>query len=102
MLSTKHTDEMYTTIVRGKEKTKPAVVLDYNRGKSFIDLADQLAAYSSPLRRSLKQYRKVKFELLINTLVVNALSLFKTVTGKNIKIKITEFKEALVIGLFNY
>lgn len=97
MLSTKHTDETYTMIRRGKEIRKPAVVVDYNKGKSLIDLADQMGSYSSPLRRSLKWYRKVVFELLLNTAVINALSVYKSVTGKIITI--TEFREQLVKGM---
>lgn len=77
---------------------KPAVVMDYNKGKSFIDLTDQMAAYHSPLRRSLKWYRKVVFDLLLTTSVINALSLFKSIVNKNITI--TQFKEQIVELVF--
>jgi len=58
------------------------VVVDYNTGKSSIDLADQMASYSNPLRRSLKWYRKVAMDLILNISVVNASILFKKVRQK--------------------
>jgi len=80
---------------RNTIKTKSQIVLDYNTGKSSIDLADQMASYSNPLRRrSLKWYRKLAMNLLLNISVVNASVLFKKVTGP--KISITEFRAALV------
>jgi hypothetical protein len=94
MLSTKHVDNMQTIQKRGREVTKPAAVFEYNKGKSFIDLSDQMGAYSGCLRRGVKWYRKVAFDLMLNTAVVNALSVYKTVTGK--VISITEFKEAII------
>lgn len=94
MLSTKHSDNMVTIPRRNENKLKPEVVLDYNRGKSFIDLSDQMASYGSPLRKSLKWYRKVVFEFLLNTSVVNSLCLFKKTTGTSIKI--TDFRLGLI------
>ncbi|XP_050065151.1 piggyBac transposable element-derived protein 1-like [Aphis gossypii] len=93
MLSTKHTDNM-VMVPRRENKSKPEVVLDYNRGKSFIDLSDQMASYCSPLRKSLKWYRKVVFELLLNTSVVYALCLFQKTTAT--RIKITDFRSNLI------
>lgn len=61
---------------------KPEIVIFYNKAKSFIDRADQMAAYSSSLRRSLKWYKKIAFDLILGTEVVNAFSLFKSVTKK--------------------
>lgn len=63
-------------------------------GKSYIDRSDQMASYSSPLKRSLKWYRKIAFDILLSTSVVNALSLFKSVTKNNVKI--TFFKEEII------
>lgn len=99
VLSTKHGDEMNDVIKRGKTKKIPEIVTFYNKGKSFIDRADQMAAYSSALRRSIKWYKKIAFDILVGTSVVNAYSLFKDVTHS--KITITEFREKLVEGLFN-
>ncbi|KAL4104025.1 hypothetical protein QTP88_019338 [Uroleucon formosanum] len=77
---------------------KPKAV-DYNMGKSYIDCSDQMASYSSPLKRSLKWYRKITFDILLSTSVVNALSLFKSVTKNNVKI--TFFKEEIIKSLLH-
>lgn len=68
-------------------------------GKSYIDRSDQMASYSSPLKRSLKWYRKIAFDILLSTSVVNALSLFKSVTKNNVKI--TFFKEEIIKSLLH-
>uniref|UniRef100_A0A2S2QM41 PiggyBac transposable element-derived protein 4 n=1 Tax=Sipha flava TaxID=143950 RepID=A0A2S2QM41_9HEMI len=95
LITTKHTDE--TIEIRRKTGDiikKPLAVEDYNIGKSFIDRSDQMASYSSPLKRSIKWYRKVAFDILLSTSVVNALSLYKSVNMNNITI--TRFKEEII------
>lgn len=47
VLSTKHTDELVTVWQRGGEVQKPKIISDYNKCKAFIDLSDQMKAYSS-------------------------------------------------------
>lgn len=54
MISTKNTREVVENVVRGKIVKKPKVVIDYNTGKTPIDLSDQMCSYSNPLRRSTK------------------------------------------------
>lgn len=94
MLSTKHDDKMVEKEGRRGVKRKPEVVCDYNKGKGSVDLSDQMGAYSNPLRKSLKWYRKVAFELLLTTCMVNAYLLYKEVRGLNITI--TDFKKSVV------
>jgi len=94
MLSTKHNSEMISIDHRGKYIEKPKVVIDYNLGKSPIDLSDQLSSYSNPLRRSIKWYKKVVLDSLLNIGVVNSLVLFNKVT--NSKMTITTFQTILV------
>lgn len=95
LLSTKHVDTMTAVMRNGTEVRKPEAVVHYNQGKGFIDLSDQMSAYHSGcLRRSVKWFRKVAFDLLLNTAVVNAWSLYKTCTKK--QDKITAFKEAII------
>lgn len=53
-----------------------------------------MAAYSNPLRRSLKWYRKVALNVLLKINVVNACVLFKKVARSNISI--TDFRASLV------
>ena len=51
--------------------SKPTVILDYNQVKGVIDLSDQMIAYYSPARKSVKWLRKVLMEC-INMAVVNS------------------------------
>lgn len=82
---------------RRNVKTKPITVLEYNQGKSSIDLSDQKASYSNPLRRSLKWYRKVFIDILLNISVVNSSHVYNSVT-KN-KTSISYFRTSLVESL---
>lgn len=78
-------------------KRKPAAVIDYNKSKSFIDLSDQIKAYSSCLRKSIKWYRKMAIEILLGSAMVNAFIIYKKVTGKIIQI--TKFREEVAKDL---
>ena len=42
---------------------KPKVVIDYNKGKSSVDLSDKMPSYSSLHRKTVKWYRKLVVEL---------------------------------------
>lgn len=98
MISTKHSDAQSTIInKRGKEVIKPQVIIDYNKGKGLVDVTDLRNSYHNPLRKTLKWYKKVVFELLLNTSVLNALSLYEEIRQE--KMDITVFREMLVISL---
>lgn len=95
VISTKHKASMVSFINNyGKEIQKPNIILDYNKGKSLVDVCDLRNSYHNPLRRTLKWYKKIAFELLLNTSVLNALSLYEEVTKK--KCNVTSFREHLV------
>lgn len=101
MLSTYHTLDVVNTgrLNRKREEIqKPQCILDYNAGKAGIDLSDQLAAYSSPVRKSVRWYHKVAIELLMGTSVVNALVVYKLVHPES-KISVTKFRVSLVESL---
>lgn len=83
VLSTKHSDRFVKIKKRqGNVVMKPQIITDYNTAKGAVDLSDQMAAYSSPLRKSVKWYKKLATDLLLNTSMVNALTLYKSVTKK--------------------
>jgi len=94
MISTKHTSEVVENVVRGKIVKKPKLVIDYNTGKTPIDLSDQMCSYSNPLRRSTKWYRKVALDALLNIAVVNSMVLFNRITSS--KMSVTGFRTSLV------
>jgi len=74
---------------------KAKIIVDYISGKAGIDLSGQLSSYSSPVRKSIRWYHKVATEILLGTAVVNALIIHNLNTPHN-KLKITQFREALV------
>lgn len=95
LIATKHSDQIIEIQKRNKIIKKPLVVEDYNTGKSYIDRSDQMSSYSTPLKKTIKWYKKVAFDILLSTSSVNALSLFKSVT-KNKSMTITTFKEEII------
>ncbi|KFB46173.1 piggyBac transposable element-derived protein 4-like protein [Anopheles sinensis] len=97
LLSTKHSVQMETVTSSGKSVPKPKLVVDYNSAKKSYDLSDQMAAFSSPLRKTMKWYRKVAIELLLNTAVLNSYVLYRATTGQ--AMPKTKFREKLVLGL---
>lgn len=58
-----------------------------------------MVAYSSPLRTTMKWYKKLAIELLLNTCIVNSIVLFKRVTRKSISIP--DFRMKLAMYLMN-
>ena len=77
---------------------KPQIVIDYNRGRQGTDLSDQLSAYYTCLRRSIKWYRKVAFELIFGTAVVNSYLVYKEHYSTS-NMTILKFRESLVRSL---
>lgn len=99
-LTTKSVPQMIeTTNKRGDKRMKPSTILEYNDGKSFIDVSDQLASYCTTVRRGVKWYRKVLFELVTNTCIVNAHVLYKSTVLK--PMDIVAFRENIVMYLLS-
>ena len=73
------------------------MVVEYNLGKSLVDLSDQMIVYSSPLRKTLKWYKKLAIKLLLNICMVNAMVLFQQVILKNIQIPDFRIKIAMYL-----
>lgn len=86
---------------RGVVMKKPTTVLQYNTMKSFIDVSDQKGSYASAVRKSIKWYRKLAFEILLNMTVVNAHNLYKKVPITDKFMTITKFKEEIAKSLIN-
>lgn len=60
-----------------------------------------MSSYGTPLKKkTVKWYRKVTFDILLSSSMVNALSLFKSVTG-NSAITITIFNEQIAKQLLS-
>ena len=83
MLSTLHTGNMTDSSKvnrRGEHVKKPDCVIDYNQHMCGVDRIDQLMAYYTPLRKTLKWYRKVVLQFL-DMAVVNAYLLYTKLGG---------------------
>lgn len=94
VLSTKHSVRFRTTVKHRKQVSKPQIVLDYNKAKGAVDLSDQMTAYQTPLRKTIKWYKKLAIDLLLNTAMVNSLILYQSVTKK--KISVLEFRKEIL------
>lgn len=97
-LTTKSVPELVDVQTRRGIKRKPSTIIDYNTSKTFIDVSDQKASYATPIRRSIKWYRKIAVEFLANTSLVNAHVLYEQVTNK--KISVIKFREEITIAIF--
>ena len=86
MISTKYSAEMIEVRKKDYVCHKPMVVVDYNRGNCAVDLSNQMIAYSTSHRRTLKWYIKLALELLLNTSISNVLILYKQATKIKIKV----------------
>nr|CAH7732308.1 unnamed protein product [Callosobruchus chinensis] len=84
VLSTCHSDEMVHVQRRGIPIQKPKAIIDYNSGKSSIDLSDQMSSYSTALRRTIRWYKKLAIEVLLGTSIVNSHFIFKQVEQSDI------------------
>ena len=86
MISTEHSAEMVEVRNKNYVCDKPMVLVDHNRENCAVDLSDQMIAYSTPHRRTLKWYIKLALELLLNTSISNVLILYKQATKIKIKV----------------
>ena len=78
---------------------KPLAVVEYNEGKCGIDYSDQMVSYATTIRIGIKWYRKLYIQLLLGISVVNAVTVYKIATRKNINIRI--FRQLLVAKLLS-
>lgn len=94
MLSTKHSKGTSTVIKKGRTVRKPRMILAYNKAKGSVDMSDQMTSYSSPLRKTVRWYKKLAIELILNTALVNSWVMYTE--NKNSKKSIVQFRRQLV------
>ncbi|XP_072375793.1 uncharacterized protein [Diabrotica undecimpunctata] len=80
----------------GAAIVKPEIVVSYNKSKAFIDLSDQINAYSPYLRRTLKWYRRLILECILGTTMVNPFVMYNA----NRKLSVTDFRHTVAEELF--
>lgn len=98
-LTTRHSPLIVLTCKKNRKEpvSKPSDILLYNRHKQGIDISNQLSSYFTVLRKSIRWFHKVAFELLFGTAVVNALLLYTKQTKH--KCQVSTFREKLIIGI---
>lgn len=85
---------------RGNEVLKPPAIIAYNKAKKGVDLSDQMSSYYTCLRKSIKWYKKVIFEIILGTCVVNALVIYNSHgLGRTKPLGMLAFREKLIEGL---
>ena len=62
----------YPVETKVQKEKKSVAVVDYNQGKSGNDLSDQYTAVATSLRKGIKWYRKLAFEMLLRIALVNS------------------------------
>lgn len=84
----------------GQKKIKPVEVEVYNRHMSGIDRADQMIAYYSCPRKTIRWYKKVFFHML-DIAVWNSFYLAKQCSTATNKMSFLRFRDQLITQLFN-
>ena len=100
MLSTHHSGKMVESNRQtkgGQKKKKPESIILYNNFMCGVDRMDQLMSYYSPLRKTLKWYRKVVLQHL-DMAMVNAFILYKKVGGTKAQLK---FRKSVIASLLS-
>ena len=100
MLSTHHSGKMVESNRQtkgGQKKKKPESIISYNNFMCGVDRMDQLMSYYSPLRKTLKWYRKVVLQHL-DMAMVNAFILYKKVGGTKAQLKFRKSVIALLLS----
>lgn len=88
MLTSQFEDKMIDTGKRdrhGNQVVKPLSVLKYNESMGAIDKTDMLLSSIECVRKTIKWYKKLFFHM-IDLSLLNAYSVFKTVTGKHLSL----------------
>ena len=86
------------TDIQNERIMEPQVVSNYNKGRQDTDLSEQLSAYYTCSRHSIKWYRKVAFELIFGTGIVISYLIYKENYATR-DATILQFRESLVRSL---
>jgi hypothetical protein len=70
MLTTRQ-DHSCNLVKDANGKVRPDLVFDYNKTKKGVDVLDQIGAYLSVLRKTVKWYKNTVLELFCSRLMVS-------------------------------
>ncbi|XP_047735891.1 uncharacterized protein LOC125177698 [Hyalella azteca] len=96
-----HGQELIATVKRnrnGDAVFKPPSVLAYKKAKKGVDVSDHISSYYTVLIKSKKWYRKIAFELIGCTAVVNAHVLYKKYCDGS-KMSLRKFTESIILSI---
>lgn len=85
----------------GQYISKPVAVIAYNEAKKGVDVSDQMSAYYTCLRKSIKWYKQVSFELVLGTCVVNSQVIYNNFGNNTKKMNILQIREITIKRLLN-
>lgn len=97
-----HTDTLQNTGKKnrkGEDVLKPPSVICYNKAKKGVDVSDQMSSYYSCIRKSVKWYKKVIFEVLLGTAVVNTWVVFNNFGDNPNKLDILQLRQRIAAEL---
>ncbi|XP_063828521.1 uncharacterized protein LOC135077920 [Ostrinia nubilalis] len=98
ILSTKPSDNELVNVTKqtrgGKDFTKPQILINYEKVRDSVKVCSKVTASSLSLRKSVKWYKNVAIDLLLNTAVMNAFTLYKCVTQNSIQM--TDFRKYIL------
>ncbi|XP_072400595.1 uncharacterized protein [Diabrotica undecimpunctata] len=98
-----HNTALYNTGRKNRKQVdilKLLCVIDYNKAKKGVDYSDQMPAYYTALRKTLKWYKKVAFELIFGAALVNSWIIYNTINS-NTKWPLIKFREEVAFQLAN-
>ncbi|CAH1995996.1 unnamed protein product [Acanthoscelides obtectus] len=84
---------------KGEDTFKPQAVIDYNNAKKGVDISDQMSSYYTCIRKSIKWYKKVFFEILLGTCMVNSWVIYNYYGRNAKKLSMLQFREQVARGL---
>lgn len=100
-LSTAHTMTTSDVLVRSKggytTKTKPDVIINYNKNKTGVDRSDQTIAYYPFKRKQMKWWKKLFFHLFM-TSIANAFVLYRESRPQHLRKKCHLYRFMIAIG----
>nr|CAH7725064.1 unnamed protein product [Callosobruchus chinensis] len=77
---------------------KPKCITDYNKDKKGVDISDQMSSYYTALRKGLKWYRKIGFELIFGSAIVNSHIVYNEVNQTS-RLNMLQFRQQLAFSL---
>ena len=80
------------------QNSEPFVIKYYNKRQIFVDMSDQMCSYLPFLRKTIKQYIRLLFHIITQTIMVNSWVLYQKIFDKT---KLNMFRRQVPVSLLN-